>query len=268
MLKAHLFFLSLVLVSSTSSAKDVSIAVASNFAAPMKLLSQQFDRSHQYQTRLSFASSGKLYAQIRHGAPFDLFFSADQAIPSKLLQEKLALPDSQFTYALGALALLSSNPKIKANQESLKKNQFNKLAIANPRLAPYGFAAQQVLHQLGQTKTLQKKIVKGENIAQVFQFVTSGNADFGFIARSQIAQYKMQSNYTVWPVPSELHDPIRQDAVLLTRAANNRAAHAFLTYMKSQSAREIIRQFDYDLPEQGVSITNTQYEYKQTSNKN
>ena len=268
MLKAHLFFLSLVLVSSTSLAKDVSIAVASNFAAPMKLLSQQFNEKQKYQTRLSFASSGKLYAQIRHGAPFDLYFSADQAIPSKLLREELALPDSQFTYALGALVLLSSNPKIKANQESLKKNQFNKLAIANPRLAPYGFAAQQVLHQLGQAKPLQKKIVKGENIAQVFQFVTSGNADFGFIAGSQIAKYKMQSNYTAWPVPSELHDPIRQDAVLLARAENNRAAHAFLNYMKSQPAREIIRQFGYDLPEQDVSTANAQYEHRQTSNKN
>ena len=199
-------------------------------------------------TRLDYLllQSGKLYAQIRHGAPFDLLFSADQNIPIQLIQDGLADKNSRFTYASGSLVLVSSVNQGLDASEALQKSRFNKLAIANPRLAPYGKAAREVLRNLGLEDKLDKKIVLGENISQAYQFVISGNAELGIIARSQIAMSENLPKQAVWNIPPQLYSPIAQDAVLLKKAKSKAGALAFLNFIKSNAALEIIRQYGYD----------------------
>jgi molybdate transport system substrate-binding protein len=240
-----------MLISFAALADEAQIAVAANFASPAKRLADQFAQRTGHRLALSSGSTGKFYAQIKSGAPFDAFLSADGETPLRMEHEKLALTGSRFTYAVGRLALWS--PKtgfVDAEGAVLRKNGFNRLAIANPRLAPYGAAAKNTMEKLGVWPALQGKLVQGENIAQTYQFVSSGNADLGFIAFSQLREDGAPAAGSYWLVPERFHAPLRQDAVLLTRGANNAAARAFLEYLRGAPARELIRAYGYELPPQ------------------
>lgn len=229
-----------------ASAGEAHVAVAANFAPPLQALGDAFSRQTGHKLVVSTGSTGKFYAQIKNGAPFDVFLSADDAAPKRLEQDKLAAPGSRFTYALGRLVLWSAQDAlVDAGGEVLKSNRFRKLAMANPKLAPYGGAAQEVMEKLGVWTAVQGKIVQGENIAQTFQFIASGNAELGFVALSQLDAARIGSR---WIVPSALHAPIRQDAVLLARAEKNIAARAFLEYLRAAEARQRIRASGYELP--------------------
>lgn len=227
-------------------AEVATVAVASNFAAPMKELVAEFERDSGHKIRLAFGSSGKFHAQIKHGAPFDAFFSADQAVPMALEQDGLVVSGSRFTYGVGTLALWSAKAGFVDEQgEILRQLTFNKIAIANPRVAPYGVAAMEVLQALGVEQRIKEKLVQGENVAQTYQFVATGNADLGFVATSQIVDSRAEKSGSVWRVPQHLYSPIRQDAVLLYHGEQNPAAHQLLHFMKSDSARAIMSTFGY-----------------------
>lgn len=230
------------------SADQVSVAVASNFAAPLRTIAQHFEASTGHQAIISSGSSGKLYAQIVNGAPFDLFLSADQDKPQRLEQQERIVPGSRFTYAEGRLVLWSANPTYQGRlPEALTEGDFHTLAIANPTLAPYGAAALETLHSLGVETENIPRLVQGENIAQTYQFVASRNADLGLVALAQVITDKATLE-TAWPVPAQLHSPIRQDAALLMAGSENPAATAFMNYLKSPEATALIDSFGYGLP--------------------
>lgn len=227
-------------------ADTVTAAVAANFTRPMQALAERFEADTGHQVRLSFGSSGQLFAQIQNGAPFDLFLSADQAKPRALIDAGDALADSRFTYAIGALALWSATPdRFDDGATLLRSGDFNRLAIADPRLAPYGAAAVEVLQRLELREALAGRIVQGQNIAQTHQFVASGNADLGLVALSQISAEGGVSGGTAWEIPTDYYRPIRQDAVLLKGAQNNAAARALLDYLRSEPARALISAYGY-----------------------
>lgn len=231
---------------SSAHADDIYLAVATNFTATMKEIVTKFEQSHDHKVITSFGSSGKIYAQIKHGAPFQLFLSADQTKPALLEKEGLTLPGSRFTYAIGALALWSFKPDfVGADFTQLKNNNFNKLALANPKLAPYGVAALEVLDALKLKRLTEPKWVQGENIAQTYQFVATGNADLGFVALSQIMDKGHIQAGSSFIIPRQLYSPIRQDAVLLKRAKNSAGAKALHDYIKSAEAKTIIHVFGY-----------------------
>lgn len=235
-----------LLLGAVVRAADVSVAVAANFAAPMNALAEEFARDSGHRVKLSFASSGKFYAQIRNGAPFEVLLSADEETPARLEAEGLAVPGSRFTYAIGRLVLWSADAQsVDSQAEVLRHGRFRKLAIANPKLAPYGKAAFEVLQGLGLYAALSGKLVQGENIAQTHQFVASGNAELGFVAASQVMKNGRLDSGSAWPVPERLHSPIRQDAVMLARGRNNPAAMALLAYLKTDKARTIIAAHGY-----------------------
>ena len=241
-------FLSWLFSSLAGASEQILVAVASNFSLPMQQIARNFEQQSRYTVQLAFASSGKFYAQIVNGAPYDVFLSADQTTPAALINKQLALPSSQFTYALGALALWSADPqKIAGNSAILPTNQFNKLALANPKLAPYGRAAHEVLSKLQLNEATQSRWVQGENIAQTYQFVASGNADIGFVALSQIMHQRQLISGSAWIVPADMYQPIRQDAVLLKRAAQHVGAQQLMKYLRGPEAGEIIRSFGYQL---------------------
>lgn len=230
-------------------ADDLSVAVASNFAEPMKKLAVSFEQETGHKLLLSFGASGKFYAQIKNGAPFQVFLSADQEKPAALEKEGFVVPDSSFTYALGALALWSRNLELNdKGADVLRSGKFNKLALANPRLAPYGVAAVEVLENLQLQETTQAKWVMGENIAQTWQFVSTGNADLGFVALSQIITEGKIKKGSAWIVPSPLYHPIKQDVVLLRRGENNRAARELLDFLRGEKATQIIEAWGYTTP--------------------
>ncbi|MFT5840332.1 MAG: molybdate transport system substrate-binding protein [Flavobacteriales bacterium] len=232
-----------------TEAKTVHVAVASNFSTTMQRLVTEFEKMSDYQIALSFGSSGKFYAQIKQGAPYEIFFSADQAKPDALQKEGLVMADNRFTYAIGRLAVWSARPDFANKIETkLTRGAFNKLAMANPKVAPYGAAALQVLTHLKLIEGTQSKWVRGANIAQTYQFVSSGNADLGFIALSQIlgidkVQKLKEGSY--WLVPDIMHSPIKQDVVLLNWAAKSLGAKAFLNFIHTDKAQNIITRFGY-----------------------
>ena len=231
---------------SSAHADDIYLAVATNFTAAMKEIVTKFEQSHEHKVITSFGSSGKIYAQIKHGAPFQLFFSADQTKPEILEQEGFTVSGSRFTYAIGALALWSIKPNFVGNDFSrLQTNSFNKLALANPKLAPYGVAALEVLDALKLKQFTEAKWVQGENIAQTYQFVATGNADLGFVALSQIMDKGHIQAGSSFIIPRQLYSPIRQDAVLLKRAKTSAGAKALHDYLKSAEAKNIIHAFGY-----------------------
>ncbi|MDQ7049792.1 MAG: molybdate ABC transporter substrate-binding protein [Enterobacterales bacterium] len=226
-------------------AEQTTIVVASNFIRPMKDLIDHFHQSSPHKIKVSYGSSGKIYAQIINGAPFDLFFSADSDKPTRLLKRNLVFNNSIYCYAVGQLVLWSKQNN-KANLlQQLKSNHFNKLALANPKLAPYGQAAFEVMQQLKLVELSQRKWVLAENVGQSFQFVMSGNAQLGFIALSQVTQNNQITQGSIWLVPSEFYQPVRQEVVLLKHAANNEAAKAFYLFIKSDSAKHIMSQYGY-----------------------
>ena len=228
-------------------AAQAKIAIAANFAVAAKAIAVQFERDTSHQAVLIFGSTGKLYAQIYHGAPFDVFLAADQVRPQKTISQGLAIPGTQFTYAQGKIVLYSADPDlVDAVAKVLVRGKFSKLAIANPKTAPYGLAAKQVLKKLGLYDRLASKIVRGENIAQTYQFIMTGNAQLGFIAASQVVNMKSGSKS---PIPEQLYAPIKQDGVLLKHGANNKAAIAFLHYLKGEKARAILTKYGYGIEE-------------------
>ena len=229
-------------------AGEVSVAVASNFTAPMKAIAQAFERDTGHKAILSFGATGQFYAQIKNGAPFAVLLAADDETPARLEREGVAVPGTRFTYATGKIVLWSKKADlVDTNGEILKTGKFDKLALANPKLAPYGAAAMQVLEKLNLTKQLGPKLVEASNIGQTFQFVSSGNAALGFVARSQVFENGKLKEGSGWVVPSNLYSPIKQDAVLLTSGKANVAAQALLQYLRSDKAKAIIVSFGYDL---------------------
>ncbi len=236
----------LLFASISASAAEVDVAVAANFTAPMNVITADFERDTGHKARLAFGSSGRFYAQIRNGAPFQVFLSADDETPAKLAQEGFAEPASRFTYAIGSLVLWSAKPDlVDAKGEVLKAGKFTKLAIANPKTAPYGRAAIETLTKLGLLSAAEPKFVQGENIAQTFQFTQTGNADLGFVALSQVMKDGKVTEGSAWVVPAELHEPIRQDAILLSTGRGNAAAEALLKYLRTDRAKTVIRSFGY-----------------------
>jgi len=234
------------LLLNVARADEISVAVAANFTAAMNDVARGFEQASGHKLKLSFGSSGKIFAQIQNGAPYQVFLSADQDKPQALEQAGQVVPGSRFTYAIGALVLWSGKPDfIDAEHTRLTHLEFNKLALANPRVAPYGAAAVEVLEALRLRQGSQAKWVQGENIAQTYQFVASGNADLGFVALSQVMVQGKISTGSSWIVPAELYSPIRQDAVLLRRAKDNTAAKALLAYLRSDAARTIIHSYGY-----------------------
>jgi molybdate transport system substrate-binding protein len=230
-------------------ADEIQVAVASNFLGPMQRVAAAFERETGHRVRLSAGASGRLYAQIVNGAPYELLLSADAEIPVRLQAQGLAVAGTSFTYAIGRLALWAARPGlVHARGDVLRGAGFRHLALANPRTAPYGAAALQVLQGLGVAEALRGRIVQGENVAQVQQFVASGNAELGFVALAQIwKDGAVATAGSAWIVPESLHAPIRQDAVLLERGRARPAARALHAYLRGDAARAIIRGQGYGL---------------------
>lgn len=231
-----------------SHADEVQVAVASNFTAPMKKIAAEFAKDTEHKALLSFGSTGKFYAQIRNGAPFEVFLSADSKTPAKLEKEGLIVLDSRFTYAIGALVLWSANADLVEGSDVLKHGHFRHLAVANPKLAPYGAAAIEVIDLLGMRETLTSKIIFGENIAQTYQFTFSENAELGFVSLSQVMKDGKINDGSAWIVPSSMYAPILQDSVLLRAGKDSVAAKEFMSYLKSPKSTSIIEAFGYNLP--------------------
>jgi molybdate transport system substrate-binding protein len=229
-------------ISLPGRAGETLVAVAANFSEPMRAITAIFEQHSTHRVRLTFASSGKLYAQIRHGAPFDALLSADAAKPAALEMDGLAVPGSRFTYANGRLVLWSSGGG--DAKALLQRGDFRRLAIANPRLAPYGAAAVDVLAGLGLLEAVQPKLVTAENISQAYQFVASGNVPLGFLALSQVMREGRLPAGT-WLVPAARHRAIEQDAVLLQRARDNQATRELLQFLREDTALAILRTYGY-----------------------
>lgn len=228
-------------------AAEVSVAVAANFTAPMQRIAALFEQETGHKAVLSFGSTGNFYAQIKHGAPFDVLLAADDATPAKLEQERLGVPGSRFTYAVGKLVLWSKRPGwVDDKGEVLRSGQFQRLAVANPKLAPYGAAAVEVMNRLGLTQQLSPRLVQGENIAQTYQFVFTENAQLGFVALSQVMREGKLLQGSVWIVPTQWYSPIRQDAVLLAAGRNRSAAQSLMSFLRSDKAQSVMRAYGYD----------------------
>ena len=235
-----------VVVSGSACADEVQVAVAANFTAPMQKIAPEFEKATGHKVVASFGSTGKFYAQIKNGAPFEVLLAADDETPAKLGKEG-AVAASQFTYAIGKLVLWSAKPAVVDGQgEVLKRNGFDHIAVANPKLAPYGAAAMEVMKSLGVTDTLQPKIVMADNIGQTQQFISSGNALLGFVALSQVLKDGAIEG-SAWIVPQKLYSPIRQDAIILEKGKNKAAAEALLKYLKGDAAKAVIKSYGYDL---------------------
>jgi molybdate transport system substrate-binding protein len=220
------------------------VAVAANFTEPAKEIAALFKQKTGHEAVLSFGASGAFFTQITHGAPFEVFLSADSERPKAAVDGGFAVAGSLFTYAIGKLVLWSRVIDVTDGEAALKAGKFQKLSIANPVSAPYGTAAVETMKALGVYDALKPKIVEGNSIAQAFQFVDTRNAELGFVALSQLHG---QTEGTRWEVPLRLHAPIRQDAVLLKTGADSEASKAFLAFLKGPEARAIIEQFSYSL---------------------
>ena len=235
-------------VSFAGSADEAQIAVAANFTAPMKQIIAAFEQATDHKVKTSYGSTGKLYAQIKNGAPFQALLAADKRRPQLLEEEGLAVAGSRFTYAVGSLVLWSAKRGVVEDGPALLKNgEFNKVALANPKLAPYGKAAIETLEALDLKDRLQPKFVMGENIAQTYQFVDTGNADIGFVSLSQVMAGGEITKGSGWIVPADMHEPIHQDAVLLLSGDGKPAVSALLEFLQSDKAEVIIRDFGYEV---------------------
>lgn len=237
------------LASSPVYSGEVSVAVTSDFSAPMERIVALFQKESGHTVKVSLGASGKLYMQTKGGSSFDIFLSADEAIPKRLVQEGQAVGSSRFVYAIGKLVLWSDQPGfVDAKGAVLNKGNFTKLAIADPKVSPYGLAAKETLEKLIMWNAMQEKLIKGENITQTYQLAANENAELAFVSLSQIMRDDKISEGSWWLVPSELHNPIRQSAVMLASAKDKIAAQAFLEFLKSNKAAAIIRGFGYELP--------------------
>ena len=228
-------------------AGEVSVAVAANFSAPMQKIAAAFAQDTGHKALLSFGSTGKFYAQIRNGAPFQVLISADDETPLKLEREGFAQSGSRFTYATGRLVLWSKTTGLVDDRGAvLKAGDFERLAIADPKLAPYGAAALQTLSKLGLTASLTPKLVTGESVGQAYQFVATGNAALGFVALSQVMVNRQIPLGSAWVVPQSLHEPLKQDAALLNPGKGDAASLALMAYLKSENARAIMYSYGYE----------------------
>ncbi len=232
-----------------ASAAEVSVAIASNFSAPMKLIAAEFEKETGHKVNLSFGATGTFYTQIHNGAPFQILLSADDETPARLEKEGKGASGTRFTYAFGRLVLWSAKPGfIDSTGTVLKAGSFSHIAIASPKLAPYGAAALQVLQKLNLVEAMRPKLVQGENILQTLQFVSSGNAELGFVALSQVQENGALKSGSAWIIPDNMYDSIQQDALLLENGKSSAAAQALMVYLKSETAKKIISRFGYRLP--------------------
>lgn len=233
------------------SAEELHVAVAANFIKPIKSIKSLFEKESGHHVIVSTGSTGQLYAQIKNGAPSEVFLAADRKRPKQLINEGLAVNGSLFTYAVGQLVLWSSQAdRVDQTGQVLNHDKFKHLAIANPQTAPYGAAAKQVLEKRGLWESLQNKIVQGNNITQTYQLIATGNAELGFIALSQYKAIVEKSSGSHWLVDQTLYDPIQQGAVLLKEGENQLAAQAFIEFLQSPPARRIIEEFGYVVPKE------------------
>lgn len=238
------------LLAAACQAAEVHVAVAANFTAPMQKIAAAFTQDTGHTAVLSFGSTGKFYAQIKNGAPFQMFLAADAETPARLEHEGLATSGTRFTYAMGRLVLWSQQDGlVDAKGEVLRTGSFDRLSIANPKLAPYGAAAVETMNAMGVYSMLQPRLVQGESIAQAYQFVATGNAALGFVALSQVMVDGKMVGGSSWIVPTEWHAPLRQDALVLATGKNNPAALALAAYLKSDNARSIARAYGYQFPQ-------------------
>jgi molybdate transport system substrate-binding protein len=237
------------LMSTQVCADEVSAAVAANFAAPMQRIVALFQKGSGHTVKVSLGASGKLYTQIKAGEPFDVLLSADEEIPKRLLQEGLAFAGSRFVYATGRLVLWSAQPDLVDDKGAvLSKGNFDRLAYANPLFSPYGMAAKETLTKLTMWNAMQKKLKKGDDVTQAYQLAATESTDMAFIALSQVMRDGKVATGSWWLVPAELHNPIRQSALLLSGSKNQAAAKAFLAFLKSEKARAVMRGFGYEVP--------------------
>ncbi len=231
---------------SAAQADEVQVAVAANFTAPIQAIAADFEKDTGHKLVAAYGATGQFYTQIKNGAPFEVFLSADDTTPEKLEKEGDTVKGSRFTYAVGTLALWSAKEGyVDAKGEVLKNNEYRHLSIANPKAAPYGLAATQVLEKLKLTEATKARIVEGQNITQAYQFVSTGNAELGFVALSQIYKDGKVSGGSAWIVPASLHDPIKQDAVILNKGKDNAAAKALVEYLKGPKAAAVIKSYGY-----------------------
>ena len=235
-----------LLASTLSNAAEIRVAVAANFATTLKEIATVFEKDTGHKVALTQGSTGKLYAQISRGAPFDVLLSADDETPEKLVREGKAIAGTQFTYAVGRLALWSPKPDfVDEGGQVLKTDKFRFVAIANSRVAPYGRAAVQVMQKLGVLNVIEPRVVQGESITQTFQFVATGNAQLGFVALSQIVDNEKIKSGSAWIIPESMHEALKQDAVLLNSAKDAAAATALLQFLKSDKAKKLIAAHGY-----------------------
>ncbi len=229
-------------------ADEVLVAVAANFAGPMQKIAVQFERDTGHKAIVASGATGKFYAQIKNGAPFDVFLAADDETPARLEKEGAAVAGSRFTYAIGKLVLWSAKADlVDARGAILKSGNFRHLALANPKVAPYGAAAMQALGALGLLEAVRPKLVQAESIAQAYQFAATGNAALGFVAMSQVYDEGTLKSGSAWVVPAELHSPIRQDALILEKGRGKPAAAALAKYLQTEPVRKLIKAHGYDL---------------------
>ncbi len=237
--------LTAIVVATPASAAETQVAVAANFTEPAREIATAFQKATGHTAVLSFGSSGTFYAQMAHGAPFEVFLSADADRAKKAEQDGLGVPGSRFTYAIGRLVLYSMTPGLVDDGGAiLRSGRFTHISIADPTAAPYGVAAIQTMTRLGVAAALTPKIVKGSSITQAYQFVATGAAELGFVAQSQVINVPGGSR---WLVPTTLHKPIDQQAVLLWTGAKNPAAAAFVRFLKGPEAVTVIKRYGYEL---------------------
>jgi molybdate transport system substrate-binding protein len=239
--------LALAALAFPAGADEVQVAVAANFSAAAQKIAAQFEKDTGHVVKLSVGATGKFYAQIEAGAPFDVLLAADQATPGKLVAEGKAVPATLHTYAVGKLVLWSADPAlVDGNGDVLRSGQWKHLSVADARLAPYGQAARETLASLKLTQALQPRIVTAESIGQALQFVQSGNAELGFVALGQVQPPDgSKPAGSMWIVPANLYSPIRQDAVVIARTQVAKAATQFVDYLASDKAREVVKAYGY-----------------------
>lgn len=239
---------SLLLAAGIARADEVQVAVAANFTAPMQQIAAQFEKDTGHKAVLAFGATGKFHTQILNGAPFEVLLAADDETPASLEKDGHGVAGSRFTYAIGKLVLWSANADlVDSKGEVLKSGTFKHLALANPKTAPYGAAAVEAMTKLGVLAKLQERFVQGENISQTHQFISTGNAELGFVALSQVYKDGKLNGGSVWQVPANLYAPIQQDAVLLAKGKDKAAPAALLAYLKGSKAQAVIKSFGYDL---------------------
>ncbi len=236
------------LAHAAAHAAEAQVAVAANFAEPIKAIAAVLEKTTGHTLKISTGASGAFYTQIKNGAPFDVFLSADDERPAMLEKDGLSQPGTRLTYATGKLVLWSAKAgRVDGQGKVLQAPNLGKVAFANPKTAPYGTAAMQVVERLGVKDTVTPRLVQGESIGQTFNFVKTGNADVGFVALSQVLVAGKLKEGSMWVIPQTLYDPIRQDAVLLKRGADNAAAKALMQLLQSPDIQDLIRSYGYDI---------------------